>query len=114
MNPYIIPGLKRFLMEDAAGGTKYKIIIRMVCEELNVLQRDLIGYRLKGQYAYARHLIFYLMRKHTVMSLTQIGDVYQKDHSTVIHSISTINSLCFSNKAIHDQILRLNQKMVNL
>lgn len=40
----------------------------------------------------ARKMAFYLLRRHTKMSLAEIGNLFQRDHSTVLHSIDRLMS----------------------
>ena len=40
----------------------------------------------------ARQQAIYLLKKHTKMSLHSIGDIFGKDHATVIHSIKTVEN----------------------
>lgn len=47
----------------------------------------------------ARHLIIYFLNEYTNMSTTQIASIFDKDHSTVTHSIKTVNNWLETDKS---------------
>jgi len=47
----------------------------------------------KREVAQARQLCMYFAERYTILSLGNIGRFYNRDHSTVLHAIKTINNL---------------------
>lgn len=62
-------------------------IIRKVCEGFGLSPEQLASRSRKQSYVVARNTIFYLARKHTELSLQDIGDKFSRRHSTVLKGI---------------------------
>lgn len=108
MNYIIMPGLKKSLIPDRRGLLSGKII-QAVLDHLLLKREEIEGYRLKGEYSYARQLCMYLLRNHTKLTLNQIGIRFGKDHTTVMHSCNKIEDGIFSNEAIALDVKILNK-----
>lgn len=65
-------------------------IVRMVCEGFGVAQDALNSKSRKQEYVQARNTAFYLARKHTSLSLQEIGQHFNRTHSTVIKGITSL------------------------
>ena len=58
----------------------------------NVTLAELRSEKRDKEISNARHMAFYLMKKHTDKSLKEIGAfLARKDHSTVLHAFEKIN-----------------------
>ena len=53
-------------------------------------KEDLISTKRNKEIAYARHITIFIIREVTEMSLPNIGKIFNRDHSTIISSIETI------------------------
>jgi chromosomal replication initiator protein len=53
----------------------------------------------------------YLTRKYTDQSLADIGSLYNRDHSTVLHAIKVITRHCSRKTSIREQIEMLSRKL---
>lgn len=69
-----------------------KSIVDCVCRYYNLNSSDLLGKRRKQPIAEARQVALYLIRKFTMLSLLQIGAMFEKNHATVIYSIRNIET----------------------
>ena len=67
-------------------------IFNAVCQKYDVKKADLTGSRRTKELALARHITIYLIRNITDMSLPNIGKIFNRDHSTVLSSVSIIES----------------------
>ncbi|MEG2004876.1 MAG: helix-turn-helix domain-containing protein, partial [Bilophila sp.] len=65
-------------------------IIRKVCEGFNLSAEQLTSRSRKQTYVLARNTIFYLARRHTELSLQDIGDKFSRRHSTVLKGIASV------------------------
>lgn len=65
-------------------------IIRKVCEGFGLSPEQLASRSRKQSYVVARNTIFYLARKHTELSLQDIGDKFSRRHSTVLKGIASV------------------------
>ncbi|MDR2892178.1 MAG: ATP-binding protein [Deltaproteobacteria bacterium] len=65
-------------------------IVRMVCEGFGLTSEQLNSKSRKQEYVQARNAVFYLARKHTDLSLQEIGKRFNRTHSTVIKGITSV------------------------
>src|SRR5574344_155031 len=66
-------------------------ILEKVCNHFNVSQQNVFSRSRKREYVLVRQVSMYLAQKYTKMPASRIGQpIGNRDHSTVIHSCSTI------------------------
>ncbi len=65
-------------------------IIELVCGSYGLEQSQLISRSRRKTCVHARDTIYYLARKHTEVSLQDIGNRFNRNHTTVIKGIATI------------------------
>ena len=63
-------------------------IIRLVCDSFKLSESQLVSRSRKSEFVQARNTIYYLARKHTQLSLQEIGDRFHRRHSSIIKGIS--------------------------
>jgi len=68
-------------------------ILTAVCVGLRVELKAIIGKCRMRHLVEARQIAFYLMRQLTGLTLKQIGEVFNRDHSTVVYGIQTCSDL---------------------
>lgn len=68
----------------------FDAIVRTVCKGFKLTPAQLNSRSRKREYVLARNTIFYLARKHTDMSLEEIGSRFSRTHTTVIKGISAL------------------------
>ena len=69
-------------------GLDMPAIIRLVCDSFKLSESQIVSRSRKSEYVQARNTIYYLARKHTQLSLQEIGDRFQRRHSSVIKGLS--------------------------
>ena len=74
---------------QAQHGLDMADIIRLVCDGFHLSESQITSRSRKSEYVQARNTIYYLARKHTQLSLQEIGDRFQRRHSSVIKGLST-------------------------
>ena len=67
-------------------------IIETVSNYYNIQIKDIKGKSRKRQFVKARFISMYLIRNNTELKLKTIGDIVGRDHTTVIHSLQTIQN----------------------
>ncbi|MBR6708112.1 MAG: chromosomal replication initiator protein DnaA [Clostridia bacterium] len=87
--------LARSSINDLLGGAEpvsvtVDKIFTAVSRRTNVSRDDMVGVSRAKEVAQSRHLCVYIIREVTGLSLPQIGKLFNRDHSTVVSSISTI------------------------
>lgn len=55
-------------------------------------QDDLASKSQKQKHVHRRHYLFYLLRERVGMTLESIGELFNRDHATVIHGINIYKS----------------------
>ena len=68
----------------------------------------------KQTITFPRQVAMYLARKHTSAPLTEIGKVFNRDHSTVMHSIKVITERSIRDTSIQSQLKLLSDKVRKL
>jgi chromosomal replication initiator protein len=65
-------------------------ILNEVARTYNVLPADIRGKKRNANVSAARQMTMYIIREVTGMSMEAIGQEFQRDHSTVVYSIKTM------------------------
>ena len=65
-------------------------VFSAIYRKYNVKKEDLVGSRRTKEIAAARHKAIYLVRTITEMSLPNIGKIFNRDHTTVLSSIESV------------------------
>lgn len=81
-------------------------IIRLVCESFGLSKMQLCSRTRRKDYVQGRNTVFYLARKHTDMSLEEIGCIFNRRHSTVMRSITQVEQELARESASGRQIAR--------
>ncbi len=72
--------------------TTDQTIVRLLVEHSGHAPNELCSVRRKQSLVHARHAGMWLLRKHTSLSLPQIGRCFGgRDHSTVLHGIRSVD-----------------------
>jgi chromosomal replication initiator protein len=74
-----------------ADGPSVAAIQQAACTTLDVSQRDLLSTNRTARVSQARQIAIYLTRELTSLSLAQIAREFNRDHSTILHAIRTVN-----------------------
>lgn len=71
-----------------------KLIDELAALYYELQPSDLQSKRRTARIAHARQMAMALIREHTRLSLMEIGDLFSRDHGTVIHAIKAVNGRC--------------------
>ncbi|MFZ5798091.1 MAG: chromosomal replication initiator protein DnaA [Desulfobulbus sp.] len=88
-------------------------IMNFISTQFRVSVEDLKSRSRKRSIAFPRQVAMYMTRKHTDKSLADIGGLYNRDHSTVLHAIRTITRDMSRNTSVLEQIELLDRKLRN-
>ena len=91
---------------EPVGVTVDKIFVA-VEKKYGVNKSELIGKSRVKEVAQARHVAIYLIRTITEMSLPTIGKIFNRDHSTVLSSLDSIDKKMASSTAFEADINNL-------
>jgi chromosomal replication initiator protein len=82
-----------------------------VAGQFNVRAEDLRSKSRKRTIALPRQISMYLARKYTDEGLAEIGQAFNRDHSTVLHAIRVITEAMARNSSIRWQVDLLSKKL---
>lgn len=72
---------------------------------------DLVSKSRKQPLVIARQVAMYLCRELTDDSLVQIGSAFNRDHSTVLHSVDKVKQLMASDRSVFEKVHDLSQRL---
>lgn len=107
MNYQAMPGLKEFNTE----GFTHIQIVNAVQNHFALSFEDIAKKCRKRNIVIARMTLMYFLRKNTHMTLQQIADLFNQDHTTVLHSLQTIRDLRHVYPQIENNIMAINNKL---
>lgn len=87
------------------------VILNLVCEFYCIEIETIKKVSRKRSIVWPRQVCMYLMAYYTAISLFDIGKIFCKDHTTVIHSKDTVQDLMCSDEDIKEQINYLIKKL---
>lgn len=105
VSPYALPGMKESLFKSDP-----KNILYMLCDFFGLEEKDITGRCRVRKYVWPRHLYCYLCYKYSKCSLTEIGMVLRRDHTTIIHSKQAVKNLYETEDEIREQVDLLESK----
>lgn len=110
----IVPGLKfkkrrKIFMSDKFVNSRQ--IISRVCEVFHVTYDELKCKSRVTKFVYARQACMYFLSKNTAMTLTAIGVIFNRDHTTVIHAVQHIQDLMQSDDRVRIELNELKDSL---
>lgn len=78
-----------------------------VTANLNVPINKIKGKTRTREIAFCRQVVMFLIRRYTQLSLKDVGSRYNRDHTTVMHSVRLVGNLMESDPIIRSQVRHL-------
>lgn len=104
--------LKDIINEEDKKIVTPKMIKGIVCERYDITIENMESRKRNTEYAFPRQVAMYLTRELTDISLSKIGEAFNRDHSTVIHSVEKIGSMLEEDPNLLKVIEELKGKIV--
>ncbi len=79
-------------------------IFSSIYQKYGVKKEDLVSTKRNKEIAFARHLSIYIIREVTEMSQSNIGKLFNRDHTTIINSLETIERKIITDKMLDFEI----------
>jgi chromosomal replication initiator protein len=114
MNYIAVPGMKSRMALNAIVSyhpDKVNEIIQLVENCLRVPYDKLKHRTRKREVCFARQVCMYLLSTRTHASLKTIGDLFNRDHSSVIHARELIKDLMETDENVKMQVANLIAKL---
>ena len=104
----------RELLEDHfSGGPSKKLTVADIQKEVEsfykVSHADLVGKKRNRNIIYARQIAMYLCRQMLDLPFNDIGKKFNRDHSTVMYSVSNVEEKMKENRELREEIETLQQ-----
>lgn len=108
----------RDVVEQVVGFVDPVLTAAMICElvsnQFKVSVEELQSRSRKKSVSVPRQIAMYLARRHTGESLVEIGRFFNRDHSTVLHSIRVVGDRMRRDGAMNAQMQLLSDKVQRL
>ena len=115
--PITIDMARENIADVISGAEPVKVtqdkIFNAVARKYGVTVEDIRGKRRTREIAQARHVCIYIMRTVTEMSLPSIGRVFNRDHTTILSSIETIQAKIREDASLENDIDDLIKEITN-
>jgi len=99
-------------------GVNQALTAQMICElvsgQFNVSINDMQSKSRKKVITFPRQVAMYLARKYTNESLVEIGKLFNRDHSTVLHAIKVVTNQVVRDTSVNAQLELLSNKVKQL
>ncbi len=103
--------LSEFIDKKSAKVIDHNYIINTVCDYFDVKIKDMFSNKRTKTISYPRQISMYLIRNMTDLSLPKIGEVFERDHSTVLHAYDKISKEMEENEATKNMIDSIIEKI---
>jgi chromosomal replication initiation ATPase DnaA len=88
-------------------------IIRVVAKHYGVCRDEIVTLRRCGRAPEARHVAMYLARRLTGQTFPQLGRIFHRDHSSVVHAIKKIGRNSETDQVLADLLKELCAQLLN-
>lgn len=111
MNYLVIPGLKFTHKRQLPVSLKFsdsRNIIMAVEKKFGISYHKMQSWSREQSLVHPRHVCMYLLSKHTMLTLREIGSLFNgRHHTTIIHAVAHMQDLMFSDERISEEIKEL-------
>ncbi len=90
MDYWVIPSIRKQKLNPRQREAIANEIIAKVCIYYNITNEEIRGKKRYRTIVTARHMSMFLIRTRLKLKLKAIGDLFGRDHSTVMHGIASI------------------------
>jgi chromosomal replication initiator protein len=88
-----------------------EVILEETAQHYGLAREDLVGKSRSRPLTTARHVAMYLTRECTGLSLIKIGELFDRDHTTVMHGIRKTEELMRARGSVYTQVQALTRKI---
>jgi chromosomal replication initiator protein len=111
----ITPELADQALADLIPQSDREIPVELILSEtaayFQLTRADLIGKSRSRPLTNARHVAMYLVRECTGLSLLKIGELFERDHTTVMHGLKKVETLMGERGGLYRQVQDLTRRI---
>lgn len=116
MNYMIMPGIKKakigFKTMPKKKVLKYiDTVIANTCEQYNITVDQIKSKTRKGPIVIPRLLTMHILKSNTLLTLKEIGIVFNRDHTTVINAIKSTSNMLETDCDFKEEYQKLIMKL---
>lgn len=86
-------------------------IVRTTAQAFGFSVEDVLSSSRRQPLVLCRQISMYLCRQLTDLSLPKIGEYFNRDHTTVLHSVEKVKRILRSDRAVFDRVNQLTQEL---
>lgn len=107
--------MKELLGNHFIGGGKKRITIEIIQSAVEdfygVSHKDLVGKKKERRIVHPRQVAIYLCRELSESTLKNIGNAFNRDHTTVMHSCDLINNQMQEDRNLREELEAIREKI---
>jgi chromosomal replication initiator protein len=103
--------LKDIVTSDELVPLGPETIIRTSAQAYGFSVEDVLSSSRRQPLVLCRQISMYLCRELTDLSLPKIGEHFNRDHTTVLHSVEKVKRILRSDRAVFDRVNQLTQEL---
>ena len=104
--------LKDLIEEEEKSAITPSKIIQTISERYGIRMEDILGNVQSREYSFPRQLAMFLCRIHLKIPFMKIGDIFSRDHSTVMTSVKQIQKqIDEKNRDVTSTILAIENEL---
>ncbi len=93
---------------------KIQNIIIIICKEFNISEDQFKSKSRKSEIVYVRHLVTYMLRYELGITFREIGEILDREVSTVIRNFQTISDIIRHDVIIQKDVKNLKELINNV
>lgn len=105
----------RFILKDLLNVLERRVTIEeiqhKVADKYNIRTADILSKRRERPIARPRQIAMYLAKNLTTASLPEIGRKFDRDHTTVIHAVKTVEDMMAQDSLFADEVNSLRRAL---
>jgi chromosomal replication initiator protein len=113
LNYMAIPGYKNNNQTTRVSMTDKEAVIKLICEHFEFSFDQILRQDRRRKFVFARNCLVYFLFKYTRMSKVAIGDLLERDHTSVIHSLKALQDLIDTEDEVSDTIVEIRKKLIS-
>lgn len=112
ISPYCYPGIRRNALPTSFNQKQLRItpgeILEIISHESGISVENILSNSRKTETVISRHIYCGILRKNYKYSLTYIGDLINRDHTSVIHATEQYGNRYKLEDTFRDLVDRIN------
>lgn len=112
LNYMAIPGYKNPNQTRRVSITDKDAVIKVICEHFEFSFEQILKQDRRRKIVFARNCLVYFLFKYTRMSKVAIGELLERDHTSVIHSLKALQDLIDTEDEVSNTIVEIRKKLL--